>query len=101
MWIKWGIGGDKFLRGDLFIVTLLSMEENQNKSFFSKKFFVVLVLILLVAGGAVYYFWPEAVVDPGMLLIQNYEQAMREDAYGGKTPEETLKLFRDLYTKLP
>ena len=62
-------------------------------------FLMVLVLVLLVAGGAVYYFWPQAVVDPGMLLIQNYEKQMRADTYGGKTPEETLKLFIEALKK--
>lgn len=63
-----------------------------------KYFFLVLVLILVFGGGAAYYFWPRQ-ADPGMLLIENYEQAMREDTYGGKTPEETLKMFVEALKK--
>jgi|SRR3989344_4978474 len=63
-----------------------------------KYFFLVLVLILVVAGGLSYYFWPRE-VDPGTLLIENYEKAMRADTYGGKTPEETLKLFVEALKK--
>ncbi len=63
-----------------------------------KYFFLVLVLILVAVGGAGYYFWPRQ-ADPGMLLIQNYERAMRADIYGGKTPEETLKMFVEALKK--
>ena len=90
MWISWGVGVDNFLEIDLSSIN--------NRRMNKKLFFVVLVLVLVVVGGLSYYFWPRA-VDPGMQLIENYEQAMREDTYGGKTPEETLKLFVEALKK--
>ncbi len=34
-----------------------------------------------------------------LLAKENYEKAMKEDVYGGKTPEETLKLFIEALKK--
>ncbi|MEM4648274.1 MAG: hypothetical protein QXO12_03140 [Candidatus Pacearchaeota archaeon] len=34
-----------------------------------------------------------------LLARENYEKAMKEDVYGGKTPEETLKLFIEALKK--
>ncbi|MFA5098969.1 MAG: hypothetical protein WC461_01990 [Candidatus Paceibacterota bacterium] len=63
-------------------------------------------IIILFAGG--YFIWdrylsPEARLDREreqgvqkyLDLVKNYEDAMKNDTYGGKTPEETLKMFID------
>ena len=64
---------------------------------------VLVLIVVVVAGWAVYYFWLGASVpqdyQQGMSFIENYEKLMREDIYGGKTPEETLKLFVEALKK--
>ena len=63
-----------------------------------------LIIILLVAGGFFVwekYFSPQAKINREtqknyqkyLDWEKNYEKAMKEDTYGGKTPEETLKMF--------
>jgi len=67
-------------------------------------------IIILVAGG--YFVWnkylsPEAKSNREternyqkyLDWQKNYEDAMKNDTYGGKTPEETLKMFIDALKK--
>lgn len=75
------------------------------------KFFIGLV-VLVVLGAVIFFVWsgyfsPEA--RQARNTQQNYEKylawekaygdAMREDTYGGKTPEETLRMFIDALKK--
>lgn len=50
--------------------------------------------ILILTGGAYWYMHksPKALV---LRAISNYESVMRDDAYGGKTPDETISLFSE------
>lgn len=62
----------------------------------SIKFFgVLLVIVLVVAGG--YFIWDRFLrFDPEKYyteLEQKYVEAMTNDTYGGKTPQETLDMF--------
>jgi len=63
-----------------------------------------LIIIVVVAGG--FFVWDKYFSQQAKLNRQNaenylkyldwqrnYEKAMREDTYGGKTPEETLQMF--------
>jgi len=61
-------------------------------------------IIVIVAGGFFVwerYFSPQAKInretqknyEKYLEWERNYEKAMKEDTYGGKTPEETLKMF--------
>jgi len=69
-----------------------------------------LIIILLVAGGFFVwekYFSPQAKINREtqknyqkyLDWEKNYEKAMKEDTYGGKTPEETLKMFIEALKK--
>ena len=73
-------------------------------SSFRKFVFLFLAIVVVAAGG--YFVWnrffsPEAAYERKMLegqrlyqqAVDIYQQQQREDIYGGKTPEETLKLF--------
>lgn len=68
------------------------------------RFFVfvgVFLMIMLVAGGGYFgwnrYFSQEAKTQRNYQKYldwqANYEKAMKEDTYGGKTPQETLDMF--------
>ncbi|MGB9609071.1 MAG: hypothetical protein ACPL3E_01705 [Minisyncoccia bacterium] len=75
------------------------------------KFALAFLLIISVAFGSVIvyekYFNPEAQKDKEqqknyqkyLEWQAGYKKAMTEDTYGGKTPEETLKLFIDALKK--
>ncbi|MDP3991823.1 MAG: hypothetical protein Q8P66_02935 [Candidatus Colwellbacteria bacterium] len=80
------------------------------KSNFWKFLIAFAAIILLVLGG--YWLWnnrlsPEAKesremqanYDRAIAHQQQFEEAMRSDTYGGKTPEETLQLFIDALRK--
>lgn len=84
-------------------------EDKKRKKFW--KFFVVF-LVLIAAGEAVWFVWggylsPEARqvreaernYEKYVLWERAYEDAMRQDTYGGKTPEETLRMFVDALKK--
>lgn len=83
--------------------------KNSKKNFI--KFAVILILIILLFGGSVLiyqnYFSPEAQIakeqkqnyEQYLKLKDNYDRALKEDTYGGKTPEETLQLFIDALKK--
>lgn len=83
--------------------------KNSKKNFI--KFAVVLILIILLFGGSVLiyqnYFSPEAQIakeqkqnyEQYLKLKDNYDRALKEDTYGGKTPKETLQLFIDALKK--
>ena len=84
------------------------MEEKKNT--FWRFVIVFLAIILLVSGGFLVwnrYFSPQAKserqtqenYEKYLDWQKNYEKAMREDTYGGKTPEETLKMFIDALKK--
>jgi len=69
-----------------------------------------LIIIVVVAGG--FFVWDKYFSQQAKLNRQNaenylkyfdwqrnYEKAMREDTYGGKTPEETLQMFIEALRK--
>ena len=69
-----------------------------------------LAIIVLAAGG--FFIWDKYLSPQAKLERQNrenyqkyldwqanYEKAMREDTYGGKTPEETLQMFIEALKK--
>ena len=69
-----------------------------------------LIIIVVVAGGFFVwekYFSPEAKINREtqknyqkyLDWQANYEKAMKEDTYGGKTPEETLRMFIEALKK--
>ncbi len=75
------------------------------------KFFVVF-LVLITAGAAVWFFWGDYFSSEArqaretkenyekyVAWEKTYEDAMRQDTYGGKTPEETLRMFIDALKK--
>ncbi len=68
-----------------------------------RRFFIfggIFVAILILVGGI--YFYLNRQNNPyqkGMNAIERYEKLMRQDTYGGKTPEETLKLFVEALKK--
>ncbi len=57
----------------------------------NKRNMIIGLLILAVALGA-YYIYSARSFDAQDPLAR-YREAMRQDTYGGKTPEETLRLF--------
>lgn len=87
---------------------LLPAPENKSKYW---KFAVgFLVIIILVGGG--YFVWGRYLSPQARYTRQtqenyekylgwqkNFETAMKNDTYGGKTPEETLKMFIDALRK--
>lgn len=66
-----------------------------------KKAVIWLTVFLLISGGV--FVWHRFFSSEGReqlkyelfqrYYVEPYEKAMREDTYGGKTPEETLRLF--------
>lgn len=90
-----------------------SFTPSQNKSTDSLKkrkpfWFVFGIIITFIVIFFGYVFWdmywsPEAVneretqknYEQAMESIKNYEEEMKNDTYGGKTPQETLDLFID------
>jgi hypothetical protein len=75
------------------------------------KFFLIFIFILALVGGG-FFIWAKYLGPEAKLERQNrenyqkylnwqagYEKAMREDIYGGKTPEETLKMFIEALKK--
>jgi len=69
-----------------------------------------LIIIVVVAGG--FFVWDKYFSQQAKLNRQNaenylkyfdwqrnYEKAMKEDTYGGKTPEETLQMFIEALRK--
>jgi hypothetical protein len=75
------------------------------------KFFIGFLVIMVLVGGG-YFVW-ERYLSPVakanretqknyekyLTWQANYEKAMKEDIYGGKTPEETLQMFIDALKK--
>lgn len=67
----------------------------------------VLILVVLLFFIYLVFFSPDARRDfeaqknynQAIKAINTYEEAMRNDAYGGKTPQETLNLFIDALEK--
>ncbi len=70
-----------------------------------RKFIVAFLIIVAVVGGG-YFVWnryvsPEARqareqqanYEKATKALKDFEEAMKQDTYGGKTPEETLQLF--------
>ena len=69
-----------------------------------------LIIIVVVAGGFFVwekYFSSQAKInretqknyEKYLEWERNYEKAMKEDTYGGKTPEETLRMFIEALKK--
>ncbi len=92
----------------------ISQSKNQFPEKSKKKYwkFVAgfLGIIVIVAGGFFVwdkYFSPQAKInretqknyEKYLEWQKNYEKAMTEDTYGGKTPEETLKMFIEALKK--
>jgi len=90
------------------------IQQNPNPEKPKRKYwkFVIgfLAIIILAAGG--FFVWDKYFSQQAKLNRQNaenyqkyldwqknYEKAMREDTYGGKTPEETLKMFIEALKK--
>jgi len=86
----------------------ISQSKNQSPEKPKRKYlkFIIgfLAIIILAAGGFFVwdkYFSPAAKINREtqknyqkyLDWQRNYEKAMREDTYGGKTPEETLQMF--------
>ncbi len=82
----------------------------ENKSKYWKFVIGFLIIMVLVGGG--FFVWekylsPEAKsnretqknYEKYLDWQANYEKAMREDTYGGKTPQETLNMFIDALKK--
>ena len=79
----------------------------------SKRFWVVLIaflaIILLIGGFVVWtnYLSPQAKSERETRLnyekatkaLSDFETAMKNDTYGGKTPQETLEMFIDALKK--
>jgi hypothetical protein len=75
------------------------------------KFVIGFLGIIVIVGGGYFvwerYFSPQAKLnretqknyEKYLEWQKNYEKAMQEDAYGGKTPEETLKMFIEALKK--
>lgn len=75
------------------------------------KFIAGFLAIIIIVGGGFFvwqkYFSPQAKLDRQtqenyqkyLDWQANYEKAMKEDTYGGKTPEETLQMFIDALKK--
>lgn len=81
-----------------------NMEENLNnnpteqvikKSFKKFYFWGGLAVLAALASGAGYVWksFNPTPYDQGMKVIEDYENLLRADTYGGQTPEETLALF--------
>ena len=92
----------------------ISQSKNQSPEKPKRKYlkFIIgfLAIIILAAGG--FFVWDKYFSQQAKLNRQNaenyqkyldwqknYEKAMREDTYGGKTPEETLKMFIEALKK--
>ena len=60
---------------------------------------IFLAILILVGAGYYYWGWRNDAYRKGMSAIERYEELMRQDTYGGKTPEETLKLFVEALKK--
>lgn len=82
----------------------------ENKSKYWKFAVGFLVIIVLFAGG--YFVWDKYLSPQArsnreternyqkfLDWQKNFEEAMKNDTYGGKTPEETLKMFIDALKK--
>jgi len=78
----------------------------KNRRHFFKNIVLFFVIIIVVGGGysvwnnylspsAKYASQMEANYQKYLDWQKKYEQAMRADTYGGKTPEETLKMFTE------
>ncbi|MCX7589835.1 MAG: hypothetical protein N2Z85_02760, partial [Patescibacteria group bacterium] len=88
-----------------------NIDEKQNSKKRFLKFAFALFLIIAIFSGTVFvyenYLNPKAKLakeqqknyEKYLQMQANYEKAMKEDTYGGKTPEETLKLFIDALKK--
>jgi len=75
------------------------------------KFIIGFLAIIILAAGGFFvwdkYFSPAAKINREtqknyqkyLDWQRNYEKAMREDTYGGKTPEETLQMFIEALRK--
>jgi predicted negative regulator of RcsB-dependent stress response len=86
-------------------------QTNQNPKRKYWKFVVWFLAIIVLAAGGFFvwdkYFSPEAKLNRQnaenyqkyLDWQANYEKAMKEDTYGGKTPEETLKMFIEALRK--
>ena len=84
-------------------------EEKKPKRFLK----LLIVFLILVAAGVVIWFVGETYINPEakqereaernyekyIAWEKTYEDAMRQDTYGGKTPEETLRMFIDALKK--
>lgn len=82
----------------------------ENKSKYWKFIIGFLIIMILVGGG--FFVW-EKYLSPQAKINRetqknyqkyldwqaNYEKAMKEDTYGGKTPEETLQMFIEALRK--
>lgn len=85
----------------------IKKDPEKKSSRFKKSTVILSAVFLLLVGGI--YFWqswlsPEAwnklKYDLFMkYYVGPYEKAMREDVYGGKTPEETLQMFIEALKK--
>ncbi len=85
-------------------------DASKNKNKYWKFVVGFLAIIILFAGG--YFVWDKYLSPQAKLDRQNqenyekyldwredFEEAMKNDIYGGKTPEETLKMFIDALKK--
>ena len=79
----------------------IPVPEKKLKSRFFKSAVILMTVFLLVGGGV--YVWSEW-LSPGAIeawkyglyqkyYVDRYENAMRQDVWGGKTPQETLDLL--------
>lgn len=64
---------------------------------------LLLVVLLVVAVVLIFFYWKvffvKEKVMSGEEFIEYYEDLMRSDTYGGKTPEETLGFFVEALRK--
>jgi hypothetical protein len=105
--------GAKRVRNPYFLKNMENQEQNQGVQASKKKIWVVvsaaIVLVLIIGGIFVWENYLGADAQRRRQLRENYdkaeasmnafEKAMREDTYGGKTPQETLDMFIDALKK--
>ncbi len=92
--------------GEQEVVTETVDIKNTPKSSFWKFFSILAAILILVGGSSIAwtsYLSPDAKreremsknIDSFYAWQKNYDELMKNDTYGGKTPEETLQLLID------
>jgi len=77
----------------------MELQQPERKIVQWKRFLVLLIIVAIALGAFLFIQWYKDPMRQYNKMMEELERPYREDTYGGKTPEETLRMYLDALKK--